>query len=568
MARKPEERIDKETRRQGEEEKRRDRVSLSPCLPCSLSACLLVLWLATAAFAAPLDEMSLDRWKLLRETETYQLQIAEKYYREQNWKVALPEYEKFLTLHEKSAGAPYAQLKWSLCQVHLRKGNTAIKDGFQSVIDYWPESPEAIAAAYYIGRTYKDIGQIPNAKKAYKGVVAKHADHVAAAYAMTDLGEIAELERDKAAQIELWKKLTFDLKRNKDNAGVCVRASQQLANHYFLAAAFDEAEKAVATSYKNEQLVPHLVSFLKAPLSQLAGAAESKAKADSLATRAVAYLREKTPTDVADPEKKKLARQQWLFIAEVYAAARILDKVPETYEQIQKQFGAEDDTLARLAAWYKSQGKYEEARATYRRYANALEGLGQVAYSHREQNGAQPDPAVLVYRELLGRNPEGQVRWKSEIGATYRAARKFKEAIDQYSELLSLDSAHAESWRWQIATAHQEAGQYKEAIGHFRQCVNFPENVKQMAWCHRQLKEYNEALLLYGQVVGGHAPSAPWAMLQLAYTREEAGQKEQAIKAFQQVCAKFPEDGHASAAHAHLQTKYKISVTLGGSTKE
>jgi len=68
--------------------------------------------------------------------------------------------------------------------------------------------------------------------------------------------------------------------------------------------------------------------------------------------------------------------------------------------------------------------------------------------------------------------------------------------------------------------------------------------------------------------VGSHAPSAPWGLLQIAYTREEAGQKEQAIKAFQQVCAKFPDDGHAAQAHAHLQTKYKISVTLGGSKKE
>ena len=63
---------------------------------------LSLLTFASSALAGPLDEMSLDRWKLLRENEIYQLQIAEKYFREQNWKVALPEYEKFLTLYEKS----------------------------------------------------------------------------------------------------------------------------------------------------------------------------------------------------------------------------------------------------------------------------------------------------------------------------------------------------------------------------------------------------------------------------------------------------------------------------------
>ena len=44
----------------------------------------------------------------------------------------------------------------------------------------------------------------------------------------------------------------------------------------------------------------------------------------------------------------------------------------------------------------------------------------------------------------------------------------------------------------------------------------------------------------------------------------QAGQQEAAIQTFQQVCKKFPKDQHASVAHAHLQQKYKISVTLGG----
>ncbi len=109
-----------------------------PILLWSLIGWLL---LTTSSLAAPLDQLPLDRWAKLREAERYQLQVAEKYFREQNWKIALAEYEKFLSLYEKSDGAPYAQLKWSQCQVQLRKLNTAIKDGFQSVVDYWPESP-------------------------------------------------------------------------------------------------------------------------------------------------------------------------------------------------------------------------------------------------------------------------------------------------------------------------------------------------------------------------------------------------------------------------------------------
>ena len=125
-----------------------------------------------------------------------------------------------------------------------------------------------------------------------------------------------------------------------------------------------------------------------------------------------------------------------------------------------------------------------------------------------------------------------------------------------------------EPWRWEIAITYRDAGQYAQAIGNFRQCDNFPENYKQMAWCHRQAKQPNEAIVLYNQVAGGDAASAAWAMLQVAYTREEAGQTEQAIQAFQLVCKQFPKEQHAATAHAVLQQKYKISVTLGGATQE
>ena len=49
---------------------------------------------APAAWALKFDEMSLDRWAKLGEADRYQLNIAEKYYRESNWKVALAEYER------------------------------------------------------------------------------------------------------------------------------------------------------------------------------------------------------------------------------------------------------------------------------------------------------------------------------------------------------------------------------------------------------------------------------------------------------------------------------------------
>jgi tetratricopeptide (TPR) repeat protein len=193
--------------------------------------------------------------------------------------------------------------------------------------------------------------------------------------------------------------------------------------------------------------------------------------------------------------------------------------------------------------------------------------LNRIALSYREQQNY--DQTVATYRELVGRDPDNQVRWYAEMAYTYyHYARKYDEAIKVYTELLALDPENAEKWRWQVACAYRDAGKHKEAIGWYRQCTNFPSNYMEMGHCQRRLKQYKEAIALYMQVAGGHPPSAPSAMLYIAYALEDSGQKERAIKAFQQVCKQFPKDGHASRAHAHLQNKYNISITLGGAKDE
>ena len=114
----------------------------------------------------------------------------------------------------------------------------------------------------------------------------------------------------------------------------------------------------------------------------------------------------------------------------------------------------------------------------------------------------------------------------------------------------------------------REAGQYKEAIAAYRLWDSFPDTYWYMASCHRALKEYKEALGLYGQIMATDAGRAPECLLQIGYTHEQAGEKEQAIKSLQFVCRKFPKTGQASQAHAHLQNVYKISATLGGAKDE
>lgn len=519
----------------------------------------------SSARGQQLDDLPLERWKELRENERYQLQIAEKYYREQNWKVAAAEYEKFLSLYEMSSGAPYAQLKWSLSQVQLKKQNTAIKEGFQSVLDYWPESPEAIAAAYYLGQTYKAIGQTPKAKAAYKDLLAKHPEHVAAVYATADLAELATQDKDPTARLDLLRRLAFQIKRTPATQGVCAQASQALAALAFERGLAEEAAKALATSYPPDQTPGQIVQYARSPLTTQMASAEKKSQAERTADGTIGWLRAALPADTKDAVNQTIARQIYYAIADLYALTARDARVLETYEQLAKSVGGSDEALGRLAGFYKSRMKFEDARGVYRRYKNASEGLGQVAYSYREQS--QWDQAAQTYQQLAGQDPMQAPKWKGELAMTYRSARKFREAQLVYEELIATDAMKQNQWRWELASTLRDAGQYKDAIAQFRQCDNFPENFKQMAACHRQIKEFNDAILLYRQIVSNDKNSAPWALLQVGYTQEEAGQKEPAIQTFQQVCKRYPKDGHASTAHAHLQTQYKISITLGGANE-
>ena len=88
-----------------------------------------------------------------------------------------------------------------------------------------------------------------------------------------------------------------------------------------------------------------------------------------------------------------------------------------------------------------------------------------------------------------------------------------------------------------------------------------------MASCHRRLKEHDEAILLYNQIKVVDKAAAE-ATLQIGFTYEEANEKEKAIRTFQLTCKRYPKAEQASKAHAHLQNKYNINVTLGGTEEE
>jgi len=479
-----------------------------------------------------LERIEVDTFAKLREVERYQLRVAEKYYLKGEWKVALAEYEKYLTLYERSPAAPYAQLMWSHCQTRLRRVNTAITEGFQSVIDYWPDSPEATLSAYLIGRSYKSMGEMKKARRAYGKVLEEHGEHLVAVLARVDLADIARIEGDVERRVEIWKDLTFSTPRRDGSREHCERAARELASHVLRGGGdLDGAREALATNYRDEaELLERLHAATEGAIRHLVRTEETRETGRRLADRIIAEVRAAMPLDTTTEDGKRIARTHWLRIASTHGAARRDEKVWEVYQKIIELFGKDDGILGRVAEWLKSHDRRDDARRVYGQFEDRVRGQSLIADMYREES--RYDPAIEIYRELM-----------------------------------QADAERIDHWQWEIAECYDASKRYKEAIHTYRQCDRFPANYNAMARCHRKLKEWNEALVLYRQVMS-HEPSAPEALLQIAYTHERAAQRESAIRTFRQVCKRYPRRGQASRAHAHLQTKYKISVTLGGAKDE
>jgi tetratricopeptide (TPR) repeat protein len=532
------------------------------------SACFLLA--NSQACAGPFDELPEDRWAKLREVERYQLNIAEKLYKANDFKSAADEYEKYLKLYDRSEGAAFAQLKWSHCQVKQRHLNTAIRDGYQSVIDYFPESPEAVSAAYLIGETSKDMGDLKAAKKAYDKVLATHPKHLVAVLARRDLAEIAVQDRDEARRVALLRELTFDADRKLPAAAnVCSVAARQLTQHLFSQGDFEEGRKALATTFKEDDLPVYLMhpqhGRLPPIIADLVGQMDAMAKqrGEKLADAAAAWFKEQAAADLKDEKRRPRALQCWYYVADLQGAAKRPEQQRQVYEQMLQTVGANDDLLGRLATWYKTANRRDEARKIYAQFKDPIEGQYQTAHSLREEK--KIEPAVAIFRQLAGQDKERAARWLNEIASTYRSyAGQADQAIAIYRELLTADAGKAAAYHWEIAQTLYDYGRWKEALQAFKGTENAPLNFQRMAHCNRQLKQFGEAVVLYQHIAANYPEAAAPALLELARTQEQAGQTEPAIATYKRLCDRYAKTEQASVAHNHLNDKYKIRVTLGG----
>lgn len=495
-------------------------------LPFRRLAPLLLLLASSLSYGklTSLQQIDVATFEKLREVERYQIKIAEKHFLKGDFKVALAEYEKFLTLYEKSPGAPYAQLMWSHTMMNLKKPKTALREGFQSVIDYWPDSPEATIAAYCMGDAYRTMGEVNDAQKSFRFLIKEYPDHEIAIRARQDLLHYARLHQDMDERLSLLNELTFKIKRTDKSKEACIKACHELAELHCFAQELDKGKKALATTYTGPKLFDEVYQLSVKTVNHLLKEDKTKPAAIKLGDQLIATLREEA---VARPDHTTT------FLYQEAALHSTLGRPAETmkvYEEIGKRFGMNDDLRGHMADWHISRDNPDQAYRIYGQFENKVNGLSNVAKLQLKEG-------------------------------------KTNEAIETYRQLIEIDGDNSGNYLWTIAGCYEKLSDWKKAIACYRQVDRFPSNYFAIAKCHRRLGEQKEAIVLYNQCKVDEK-AAPEATLQIGFTYEEAKDQEKAIRTFQLTCKRYPKTSQASRAHSHLQNKYNINVTLGGTEEE
>jgi tetratricopeptide (TPR) repeat protein len=402
-------------------------------------------------------------------------------------------------------------------------------------------------------------GEPRKAEKVFEEVYADHPKDVFATKACEEMLGIAALRKDLERQVELWTNLVFKTSKTKRTPGY----ASQLAKHHFRDSEFTKGVEVVQSCYKKEdgKFIESVFGNGNAITSELFKSDASKPRAEKLGDEVIAFLEERLPTDLSD---KKTQEQAHLLLGWVTNVHMTLDrdkKVIASFERNGKLLGIDDNLLGGIAAWHKKKDRREQARSTYGRYEDKVNGRRAIAGSFREEK--KYEEAVRHYLTLIGLDKEREATWQNDVVGTWREAHQWDKAIATYRELLKVDPDRHSNWYWGIAECYEKKSQFSQAIQAYRQTDNYPEGYFRMAECNRHLKKWTEGLVLLNQAKA-EKKVADRAQYRIAQFYEMAGQKEKCIKSFQMTCKLYPRSGYASRAHAHLQDEYGISVTLGG----
>jgi tetratricopeptide (TPR) repeat protein len=364
------------------------------------------------------------------------------------------------------------------------------------------------------------MGKVREASQSFRLILTEYPEHEIATRARLDLLEYARLHQDRKEELRLLHEFAFEVERTDANREACVKAARELASMHFFAQDFERGRQALATSYQGDELDRQVREMTVSTIRHLWRDGTTQADARRLADGIIASLRKS-----ADLTPGVLYR-----IADLHAMVDRRDRVWALYDEIAKAHGTDDGLRRRRAEWLLNHDRRDEAKRWYERFEDEVAGT-RALVGLAEQDG------------------------------------DWERVHELYRRLLEIDGEQAEEYQWAIAGVYERQGEWKMAIATYRMVDRFPSNHFKMAACHRKLGEWKEAILLYQQTKVIDA-AAPKASIEIGFTHEQAGEKEQAIRTFQLTCKRYPKSAEAARAHAHLQDRYQIHVTLGGAEEK
>ena len=295
--------------------------------------------------------------------------------------------------------------------MHLKKPKTALRDGFQSVIDYWPDSEEATIAAYCIADAYRTMGEVNDAQKAFRFLIKEYPTHEIAVRSRLDLLHYARLQKDEVEQLSILNDLTYTVERNEKSKAACADASRELAQIHFFAQNFSEGKKALATTHEGDALFDAVYDMSAKTVGHLLGKPETRAAALKLGDQLLNELR------VESARRPNIEKELLYRAVGLNGTLGRPSEIWKIYTEIGERFGRDDGLLAKMAEWYKSRDKRPEARRIYSEFKDQVAGLKSIAGMDLEEG-------------------------------------KIKEAMEVYRKLITVDGDHAGDYLWSIASCY------------------------------------------------------------------------------------------------------------------
>ena len=319
--------------------------------------------------------------------------------------------------------------------MHLKKPKTALRDGFQSVIDYWPESHEATVAAYCIADAYRTHGRgqggpgrLPFPHQGIPG--SRHRGPLARRPAPLRPAPPGRGGTPRPAQRS---HLSGQTHRGLESQPASTPAANSPSSTSSPSGSTRERRPSPPPTPARSSSTP----FTACPPRPSATCSRNPPPGpppSSSADQLLATLRAETIERPELDEGPPLPRRRPQRHPRPPRPTR-----GSIYEEIGERFGRDDDLLGRMAEWCKQRDKRDEARRIYGEFKDVVAG-------------------------------------RKNIAAMFLEEGKVAEAIEVFRKLIEIDGDHAGDYLWSIAGCYEKLSDWKKAIATYRQIDRFPDN--------------------------------------------------------------------------------------------